>query len=1382
MKRQSSYGDELNDDRRRFYDRGPPPLRRRPGDYDGDGFDRRKGFGSGFYDHRYRESPSSRGYGEDRAMHRSESFSGFRREFPKGFRSEHDRSRRDEGGSSTWRRQGGGWRDSEGLDGYRAVPRRTGASPPTPPLRSPSVSSRKLEGSKAEKSRRQSFGICEMEEGEVALDPEPKARPAAVEHRKQVESGHAKEKGPERSEVKKVESGLRVNLGTRRKGVAGASAADNGGKEKGKNKDGVIAEAGKVTNTRHEKSASDDTVTVGRRRDEAANAANQVGKCTSSSMKQDALQEEMMIRDEASNAVDVIVQSTSSSIQQEAIRDETANAADGQRTLSSVQKEVIQAKAAIQDETANDIDEAGHNTSSSIQKEAIRENATIQDETVNDVDEAGQAASSTIDQGLQEEAVILDEVADATDVIGMVSLSGMHQEVLQEKVSDQASNDADWVEIGTSLQTTTQEEMTLIGGTANAVDPENIDSGMLKEMIEGELVLNRIADTIDVVGESNSPTTLDEAMHGKVIVEEGCSNDLDITGNYKQSTIMEELVTEKVMTSPCQGAPEMGIDEKDAMSSKKTSEPIESGSSLHVEEALQRDHCENRVALNETKVSEQEVAAEHETVEKEVKCFGLEAKAAGANASHQPTKESNEDSKEEGKTLNLIMAKPSAEDKGKGIAFDVHSKEETIGVRNSVGRAFDLALQPDIDQTVVLKSTGITSVKQEDDTLTIGKLDLSLSLSVALQNPEVKCSVPRPESLGHATCSWTLPSSSFHTNSEGFTASISLTNPQTFVHNPSCSFTQQSLDNYEHSVGSKPLFQGVDKVHDNTRWPAQLSNESTKKRKATRILQNSLKYGHLSDKTFVDVNVQSNGISSEIQRRAGISSVLSPTQSQDSHDSGFENRHKRQLTRERSSSSLTRGERQDGQQLVLNGAGVIERIVSKIVSEPLHHTGRMLEEMTSNSVTYLREAISEAIVDADKRGHVVALQEALTKRSDLNSEMLQRCPRVLLEILVTIRTGSPDFIRKSSSIATSDLVDIFLNLRCRNLSCKSILPVDDCDCKVCQRKTGFCSSCMCIVCSNFDNATNTCSWVGCDICLHWCHTDCGLRHTLIRKGGTGSRAYGANEMQFHCPACGHPSEIFGFVKEVFRTCAMQWRMEALVRELQYVERIFSSSDDVRGKRVWDFAKQMIIKLENRAYYPEVMKYVMAFFSDDDSIVGSGASVPPLKGIPCSIAEGTDGIPSSSRKAPWQPSVTLEGVPFLEKQGVLSTTPSTLRKFGGAEFQSVDSKSSVDELDGLIRLKQAEANMYQQRANDALKEAENLKHITMVKYARIEEHYAAQIAELYINELQEQRKLKMEELQVIERTHHQFVSMKTRMEGIIQELLLKMESTKQNFIT
>uniref|UniRef100_A0A0A9PYJ9 Uncharacterized protein n=1 Tax=Arundo donax TaxID=35708 RepID=A0A0A9PYJ9_ARUDO len=271
-------------------------------------------------------------------------------------------------------------------------------------------------------------------------------------------------------------------------------------------------------------------------------------------------------------------------------------------------------------------------------------------------------------------------------------------------------------------------------------------------------------------------------------------------------------------------------------------------------------------------------------------------------------------------------------------------------------------------------------------------------------------------------------------------------------------------------------------------------------------------------------------------------------------------------------------------------------------------------------------------------------------------------------------------------------------------------------------------------------------------------------------------------MQFHCAACGHPSEMFGFVKEVFQTCARQWRMETLARELRYVERIFSASDDARGKRVGDFVKQMLIKLENKDYYPEVVKCVTAFFSDADSNLGIGSSAP-LKGIPCSIAEGIDGIPSTSRKAAWIP-FTLEGLPVPEKANVLSTTgsPSVHGKSGEAEFQAIDNKPVIDELDSLVRLKQAEAYMYQERANDARNEADNLRHIVMVKTARIEEDYATQIAELHINELQEQRKQNIEELQVIERTHHQFLSMKTRMESRIRELMLKMEALKQNLST
>lgn len=85
------------------------------------------------------------------------------------------------------------------------------------------------------------------------------------------------------------------------------------------------------------------------------------------------------------------------------------------------------------------------------------------------------------------------------------------------------------------------------------------------------------------------------------------------------------------------------------------------------------------------------------------------------------------------------------------------------------------------------------------------------------------------------------------------------------------------------------------------------------------------------------------------------------------------------------------------------------------------------------------------------------------------------------------------------------------------------------------------------------------------------------------------------EMQFHCVACDHPSEMFGFVKEVFKTCAKDWKLETLRKELQYVRRIFSASNDVRGLKLRDVADQMLVKLENKPNLFEVRTIIMAFF-------------------------------------------------------------------------------------------------------------------------------------------------------------------------------------------
>ncbi|CAL4938278.1 unnamed protein product [Urochloa decumbens] len=1372
MKRQRSYGDGLDEDRRRFYDRGPPPpppppSRRPQREYDGDRFDRRKGFGGGggggsFHDGRYREYPSPREYGGDRAMHRSESFSGFRREFPKGFRSERDRSRRDGDGSSAWRRPGSGWRDAECFDEYRAPPRLGAASLAAQPQqsrsrsRSPSVPRRRFEVAKAEKVKKQAAGASEMEEGEVAPDAEPKARPAAVEHGKQVEPSRAKEKGLERGKVKKLDSAVPADKGTQGKGATGAADPDNAGKVESMRIDGMLAEAGKPIGEGNEKSSLkvEEGVSGGHEvqaQDAVTSDASKFGLSTSP-MQQEVLQEEVNRQEETTSSVDVV----------------------GQSTSSSILKEVVQEEATKGEETVNDINDATKSDPSNFSQGALQGEVMVAHKTGSAANDVGKNTSPVmLQEVLQEAASALDSTAYAADEVR--ECSSMPRQVLQEEVIQHdgtaIASAVDRIETNTSsdlLLEATQEKMTILDETGSNIDtlkPVSY-SGILKEAThEGESTMDATGNITVIAGQSNSSDEVKDATPEKAAVQ-GATNAVNLTGEL-QRDVIASLQLQTPESKELEKLTVIGEMDK----------PIESVTFQPAEEELEMDQCKKRGASEESMIGENEAALLDESAEKQVKGVDIEANADGAHMFHRSKKERVGDSKEDFASANLMTRELMAEDRRNGIAFDVLSKKVKVDHSSSVERGLYSALQLGVEPTETSNSATNIIVKQENDTMKLGKLDLSLSLSGCLQNTESKCSIPQTASLVHPACSQQLQSSSFRTNPDGFAAPVSLTSSHTFGHNPSCSLTQQSLDNYEHSVGSKPLFVGVDQMSNCTGRQVQLSSESTQKGSATPLLQRALQIDHMPDtSTLSGIKGHNNGISNDLRRHTNIPGVLSPTHSRGSLDSGLEhNRHRKQLTRERSSSSLTRGERQEGEQLVINGAGVIERIVSKVVSEPLHLTGRMLQEMTENSITYLREAISDIIVDPGKRGQIIALQEALKKRSDLNSQMLRTCPRVLMEILVAIRTGLPYFIKKSSSVATSNLVDIFLNLKCRNLSCQSILPVYDCDCKVCQTKTGFCSSCMCIVCSKFDSASNTCSWVGCDVCLHWCHTDCGLRHSLIRKGQNASRA---TEMQFHCAACGHPSEMFGFVKEVFRTCARHWRMETLIRELQYAERIFSVSDDVRGKRVRDFVKQMLIKSENKAYHPEVTKCVIAFFSDDTNL-GINPSAP-LKGIPCSIAEAIDGIPSSSRKAAWTP-FTLEGLPVLDKTGILSTTgsPSLHRKSGEAEFQSIENKAATDELDSLIRLKQAEAYMYQERANDARNEVDNLRRIVMIKNARIEEDYATQIADLDIEELQERRKQKMEELQVVERTHHEFLSMKTRMVASIRELLSKMEALKQN---
>jgi len=103
----------------------------------------------------------------------------------------------------------------------------------------------------------------------------------------------------------------------------------------------------------------------------------------------------------------------------------------------------------------------------------------------------------------------------------------------------------------------------------------------------------------------------------------------------------------------------------------------------------------------------------------------------------------------------------------------------------------------------------------------------------------------------------------------------------------------------------------------------------------------------------------------------------------------------------------------------------------------------------------------------------------------------------------------------------------------------------------------------------------------------------------------------------------------------------------------------------------------------------------------------------------------------------------------------------------------------EELESIVRMKQAEAEMFQGRADDARREAEGLKRIAIAKKEKIEEEYNRRMGKLSMEDAQERRRRRYEELEAMQRGQREFYEMKMRMEEEMRGLLTKMEMTKQS---
>lgn len=642
-------------------------------------------------------------------------------------------------------------------------------------------------------------------------------------------------------------------------------------------------------------------------------------------------------------------------------------------------------------------------------------------------------------------------------------------------------------------------------------------------------------------------------------------------------------------------------------------------------------------------------------------------------------------------------------------------------------------------------------VKMETLSLSLAPPNLSLSLNTSNLFP----------------ASVAVPAASAKTaNSDDFTLSLSYSQSVPFSHNPSCSLTRCSTENYSMSRDNDQMW-----------YAGEGTNGSVHSRFRPVGDGNTIAFANPNNELNANgVNKNNhNNVNDSFYRTASSDNVslFAPDLparmgKAPSAESG----------RPRTS-TLTR----------------LDRVLKEIVSESVSSMAQVLQEFPRESLEALKDCLRSLTEAAERKDEFVGLQRRLERRSDLTSETLARANRAQLEILVAIKTGIVGFLSGKNRVPSSELVEIFMMTRCRNLRCKNLLPVDDCDCKICTSQKGFCSACMCPICLKFDCASNTCSWVGCDVCSHWCHALCGLEKNIIRPGLNQKLGNGMTEMQFMCPGCDHASEMFGFVKEVFTCCAKDWELETLIKELDCVRMIFHVSEDFEGKELEKKAEEMLTKLRKKQISPaDACNAMLQFFKygvSDLSVTGS-SSKNILSAQPSTLM---DALP-----LPSQPVTVMPPKPVLNltkpTTSILEAQISALKPDRNPEPKpkptplAVESQFSLpppkeddggfQSLETLVRFKEAESKLFTRLADDARKEVEGYSRIAKAKSEKLEEEYAVKLAKLRLPETEERRRKKLEELKFLETSHCEYHNMKVRMQAEIASLLQRMEATKKQW--
>lgn len=107
------------------------------------------------------------------------------------------------------------------------------------------------------------------------------------------------------------------------------------------------------------------------------------------------------------------------------------------------------------------------------------------------------------------------------------------------------------------------------------------------------------------------------------------------------------------------------------------------------------------------------------------------------------------------------------------------------------------------------------------------------------------------------------------------------------------------------------------------------------------------------------------------------------------------------------------------------------------------------------------------------------------------------------------------------------------------------------------------------------------------------------------------------------------------------------------------------------------------------------------------------------------------------------------------------------------------KAQIEELESIVRIKQAEAKMFALRADEARREAEGLHRIMLAKADKIEQEYSGKLSKLGIDDAENRCRKHRETVQVLQQAQMDFHAMNLPLLNELHELLKQLEASKRH---